>query len=52
MIVIHNLQQATRAASATAFMFDEELVEHGPTTGVFTDPKDERTEREVTGRFG
>jgi phosphate transport system ATP-binding protein len=51
VIVTDNLQQATRAANATAtaLMLDWELVEHGPTTGMFTNPKDER---DVSGRFG
>ena len=49
MIVTDNLQQATRAASATAFRRDAELFEHAPTTGMFTDPRDER---DVGERFG
>jgi phosphate transport system ATP-binding protein len=52
VIVTHHLQQATRSANATAFMLDGELVEHGPTTRMPTNPWDERTEREVTGKFG
>ncbi len=53
VIVTQNvMQQATRAANATAFMLDGELVEHGPTTGMFTNPKDESTERDVRGKVG
>ncbi|HWD86298.1 MAG TPA: phosphate ABC transporter ATP-binding protein PstB [Solirubrobacteraceae bacterium] len=52
VIVTHNMQQAARVANSTAFMLDGELVEHGPTTEIFTTPKDERTERYVTGKFG
>ena len=52
VIVTHNMQQAARVADTTAFMLDGELVEHGPTTEIFTNPKDERTERYVTGKFG
>ena len=33
-------------------MFDGELAEHGPTMAMFTDPKDERTDRHVSGDFG
>ncbi len=33
-------------------MLDGELVEHGPTEEIFTNPHDERTERYVTGKFG
>jgi phosphate transport system ATP-binding protein len=52
VIVTHNLQQAARVADTTAFLLDGELIEHGPTTEIFTKPKDERTERYVTGKFG
>ncbi len=52
VIVTHNMQQAARVADSTAFMLDGELVELGPTTDIFTNPKDERTERYVTGKFG
>ena len=52
VIVTHNMQQAARVADSTAFMLDGELVEHGPTTKMFTTPEDERTERYVTGKFG
>jgi phosphate transport system ATP-binding protein len=52
VIVTHNMQQAGRVADSTAFMLDGELIEHGPTTKIFTNPADERTERYVTGKFG
>jgi phosphate transport system ATP-binding protein len=52
IIVTHNMQQAARVSDTTAFMLDGELVEHGPTTEIFTKPSDERTERYVTGKFG
>ncbi|MGI8573113.1 MAG: phosphate ABC transporter ATP-binding protein PstB [Solirubrobacteraceae bacterium] len=52
VIVTHNMQQTARVADSTAFMLDGELVEHGPTNDIFTNPKDERTERYVTGKFG
>jgi phosphate transport system ATP-binding protein len=52
VIVTHNMQQAARVANTTAFMLDGELVEHAPTNTIFTTPKDERTERYVTGKFG
>jgi phosphate transport system ATP-binding protein len=52
VIVTHNMQQAARVATTTAFMLDGELVEHAPTNQIFTNPKDERTERYVTGKFG
>jgi phosphate transport system ATP-binding protein len=52
VIVTHNMQQAARVADTTAFMLEGELIEHGPTTQIFTNPEDERTERYVTGKFG
>ncbi len=52
VIVTHNMQQAGRVADSTVFMLDGELIEHGPTNEIFTNPKDERTERYVTGKFG
>src|SRR5579884_3406805 len=52
VIVTHNMQQAARVSDTTAFMLDGELIEHAPTTDVFTNPRDERTERYVTGKFG
>ena len=52
VIVTHNMQQAARVSDTTAFMLDGELVEHGPTNEIFTNPNDERTERYVTGKFG
>jgi phosphate transport system ATP-binding protein len=52
VIVTHNMQQAARVADTTVFMLDGEVVEHAPTNDIFTHPKDERTERYVTGKFG
>ena len=52
VIVTHNLQQASRVADRTAFFLHGRLVEYGPTLDVFTNPRDERTEAYVSGRFG
>ena len=52
VIVTHNMQQATRVADKTAFFLLGELIEYGDTDDIFTSPKDERTERYITGRFG
>jgi phosphate transport system ATP-binding protein len=52
VIVTHNMQQAARVSDTTAFMLSGELIEHGPTNDIFTNPNDERTERYVTGKFG
>ncbi|CAA7600403.1 phosphate-transporting ATPase [Acididesulfobacillus acetoxydans] len=52
VIVTHNMQQAARIADLTAFFLNGELVELGPTSEIFTKPKDKRTEDYITGRFG
>jgi phosphate transport system ATP-binding protein len=52
VIVTHNMQQAARVADTTAFMLDGELVEHGPTDKIFSNPNDARTEDYITGKFG
>ena len=52
VIVTHNLQQAGRVSDFTAFFYMGELVEHGPTERIFTNPSDQRTEDYVTGKFG
>jgi phosphate transport system ATP-binding protein len=52
VIVTHNMQQAARVADSTVFMLDGEVIEHASTEEIFTTPKDERTERYVTGKFG
>ncbi len=52
VIVTHNMQQATRISDKTGFFLLGELVEFGNTDDIFSGPKDERTERYITGRFG
>lgn len=57
VIVTHNMQQAARVSDMAAFLMMESdragvLVEYGPTTQLFTSPKDKRTEDYITGRFG
>ena len=52
IIVTHNMQQASRISDKTAFFLLGSLVEYGPTTQVFTTPRDSRTEQYITGRFG
>ena len=52
VIVTHNMQQAARFADRTAFFLLGELVEYSDTLSMFNKPKDERTERYITGRFG
>jgi phosphate transport system ATP-binding protein len=52
IIVTHNMQQAARIADETAFFLLGEIVEFTDTLTMFNNPKDERTERYITGRFG
>jgi len=62
VIVTHNMQQAARVSDRTAFFTTEinpdsdrrtgRLVEYAPTSKIFSNPADERTEAYVTGRFG
>jgi phosphate transport system ATP-binding protein len=57
VIVTHNMQQASRVSDSTAFFSMDEnragyLVETGPTTTIFTSPKESLTESYVAGRFG
>ncbi len=58
VVVTHNMQQAARVSDYTAYMLltgeggAGELVEYGPTSEVFTNPRDKRTEDYITGRFG
>jgi len=52
VIVTHNMQQAARVSDATAFFYMGELIEHGSTEQIFTNPREPRTEDYVTGKFG
>jgi phosphate transport system ATP-binding protein len=62
VIVTHNMQQAARVSTRTAFFTVDVQEESGQRTGVlveedetqviFTNPKQQRTEDYVTGRFG
>jgi len=52
VIVTHSMQQAARVSQRTAFFHLGNLVEYGETEQIFTNPKDERTQGYITGRFG
>src|SRR3712207_2544603 len=57
VIVTHNMQQAARVSDQTVFFSLGEnrmgvLVEASPTRELFTNPRDQRTEDYITGRFG
>ena len=52
IIVTHNMQQAARVSDYTAFLYEGELIEFGPTRQLFTKPAQQQTEDYITGRFG
>jgi phosphate transport system ATP-binding protein len=60
IIVTHNMQQAARVSDWTAFMLGNavesdrsgRLIEYAPTSDMFTNPRDTRTEEYISGRFG
>jgi phosphate transport system ATP-binding protein len=52
VIVTHNMQQAGRVSDHTGFFYLGRLIEYGPTTKIFTNPTERRTEDYITGRFG
>lgn len=52
IIVTHNMQQASRISDKTAFFLHGEVVEYGETSQIFNNPKEEKTEDYITGRFG
>ena len=52
IIVTHSMQQAARVSQRTAFFHLGVLVEEGATQDIFTNPKDQRTQDYITGRFG
>ena len=52
IIVTHNMQQATRTSDKTAFFYMGDLIEYDDTRTVFTNPKKQKTQNYITGRFG
>lgn len=52
VLVTHNMQQAVRTADFTTFMYLGEIIEFGQTEQIFSNPKEQRTQDYVTGRFG
>lgn len=51
-IVTHNMQQAARVSDFTGFMYLGDLIEHGTTDTIFSNPVKKQTEDYITGRFG
>lgn len=52
VIVTHNMQQAGRISDKSAFFHMGKLIEYSDTSILFTKPKEELTEKYITGRFG
>ena len=52
VVVTHNMQQAARISDKTAFFLLGEVIEYNNTGELFANPRDERTESYITGRFG
>ena len=52
VIVTHNMQQASRVSDNTAFFYMGDLIEYSKTEDIFRNPKKERTQNYITGRFG
>ncbi len=52
IIVTHNMQQAARVSDFTGFMYLGKMIEYGKTRQIFENPREELTEKYITGRFG
>ncbi len=52
IVVTHNMQQARRIADYTSFFVLGDLIEHGLTSDIFTNPKEKQTEDYISGNFG
>jgi len=52
VIAPHNVQQAGRICDRAAFMLMGKLIEEGTNEEIFANPKDQRTDDYITGRFG
>ncbi|MGD6850461.1 MAG: phosphate ABC transporter ATP-binding protein PstB [Candidatus Bathyarchaeia archaeon] len=52
VIVTHNMQQASRVSDYTAFLYLGSLIEYGSTKEIFESPKNQLTEKYITGEFG
>ena len=52
LLSTHNMQQAARGTWINSVFLTGEIVEYTDTQTMFNNPKDERTERYITGHFG
>ena len=51
IMTTHNVFQAQRLADTVLFMYEGSIVEHGPNKEFFEKPKDEKTQRFITGKM-
>ena len=52
VIVTHSMQQAARVSQRTAFFHLGNIVEYGEPSDIFTNPREQRTQDYITGRYG
>jgi len=52
IVVTHNMQQAARISDLTGFLYLGKMIEFGPTQQIFSTPRNELTERYISGKFG
>ena len=52
VIVTHNMAQARRATDECIFMLMGEIIEHSSTADMFLNPREEKTEMYIQGRYG
>jgi len=52
VMVTHNMHQAARVSNQTVFFLNGEVVEYADTEQLFSNPRDQRTEDYISGRFG
>ncbi|MGX7024743.1 phosphate ABC transporter ATP-binding protein PstB [Vagococcus hydrophili] len=52
IMVTHNMQQASRISDKTAFFLNGDLIEYDKTKNIFINPKEQKTEDYITGKFG
>jgi phosphate transport system ATP-binding protein len=52
VIVTHSMQQAARISQRTAYFHLGDLVEHGQTQAIFTNPENKQTEAYISGKIG
>jgi phosphate transport system ATP-binding protein len=52
VIVTHNMGQARRATDECIFMLMGEIIEHSSTADMFLNPREEKTEMYIQGRYG